>query len=369
MKIVKLSDLVPRYRSTFEELLRETWQQTWSNELAHQIVQWRYYERPGDTMTWVAMDDDRCVALLDSFLRPYLYNGQRILVRETADWYCMPKYRAGLGITLVGRFRKQPEPIFVLGGSRHTVEIVTAMRWLTLPPASSYVLPLSLRGLAGNLIRRRWRDHEGYASAIPKFVALRRPRHINAPSGHSEIRLLTPHDSISIDPSGPGLVQLLETSHWQWLARMPHDLGEPIGMLFLLDGRPAGVTIAQIEPAASGVDAKIVHVQCSEPAIGPWMISATAEMLASRGVDFIRCYVSSAAKIAALEQVGFLKSKTVPCFWLPNRGPVPTSLDVSYLRGDDSIPFQQLRGRAGQLSNREHCAYHTVLTATEGGRS
>jgi len=144
-----------------------------------------------------------------------------------------------------------------------------------------------------------------------------------------------------------GLTQLLETWHWHWLAKMPRDLAEPVGLLFLLDDEPAGLAYCQIEGSASGIDARIVHVQCIDAAICAWVIAATTEFLVERGAGFIRCCVSSDQKTAALERVGFIKSQDFLCYWLPGASPSPppTSVDVSNLRGDDAIPFHALRGR------------------------
>src|SRR5271166_2263357 len=46
-----------------------------------------------------------CVATLDSMLRPYLLDGQRILVRETADWYCVPRLRSRAPLPLPATWR------------------------------------------------------------------------------------------------------------------------------------------------------------------------------------------------------------------------------------------------------------------------
>src|SRR5271166_4523750 len=46
-----------------------------------------------------------CVATLDSMLRPYLLDGQHILVRETADWYCVPRLRSRAPLPLPATWR------------------------------------------------------------------------------------------------------------------------------------------------------------------------------------------------------------------------------------------------------------------------
>jgi hypothetical protein len=148
-------------------------------------------------------------------------------------------------------------------------------------------------------------------------------------------------------------VQLFEPQHWEWMVRMPPSLARPLGVAFYLDDTPVGFSLSQIEPTASGLDAKIVHLQCDMDAAVGWVISETTRLLADHGVGFLRCCVSTPAKIYAIEQVGWFKTRDVPCHWLPGKGTVvPNSLDVGYLRGDDAMPFQALRGR--QLMESVH---------------
>ena len=106
--------LDPSLRVPFELLLKQTWQQNWFGPLAEQIVDWRYFDRPPGSLTWVAMEDDACVGMIDSMVRPYLLDGQRIMVRETADWYCAPAYRKfGVGLWLLRKLQIYPEPVFM----------------------------------------------------------------------------------------------------------------------------------------------------------------------------------------------------------------------------------------------------------------
>ena len=79
--MIDLVELSEAHRAVFEDLLCESWQQNWTADVAQQIVRWRYYERPGHAVTWLALERDkrqsvpsRCVAILDSMLRPYMLN-------------------------------------------------------------------------------------------------------------------------------------------------------------------------------------------------------------------------------------------------------------------------------------------------------
>ena len=140
--MIQLERLSETNRPAFETLLSEIWQQNWNDQVAKSIVQWRYYDRPADAVTWLAMEHNACVGMLDSMLRPYLLDGHRILVRETADWYCIPQQRGILGLRLLWCLNSCPEPVFVMGGSETTRRILSQMRdWTNLPATSSYILP------------------------------------------------------------------------------------------------------------------------------------------------------------------------------------------------------------------------------------
>jgi len=343
--------LDPTFRVAFELLLQQTWQQNWSGAIAEQIVHWRYFDRPPGALTWLAMDGDVCVGMLDSMLRPYLLDGQRIMVRETADWYCSPAYRKyGVGLWLLRKLRLYPEPLFVLGGSHYTLEILPKWHWTQLPSATSYIFPVKIRGLAANLIRQRWWTHERWARAVPN-LPFKIPKRIAPPrGGRPHVQVLTDGKLNSPRPPvGEGLIQLFDQAHWEWLCRMPRDLAQPIGITFSLDSCLVGFSLSQIEPAASGLDARIMHIHTA-PDLLEWVIAETIRVLADHDVGFIRCCVSTDDKIKAMETIGYIKSKEVPCHWLQLSAPAtPGMIDVGYLRGDDAIPFQALRGRMGKV--------------------
>src|SRR6478672_10662270 len=99
---LRVTRLEGAIRPAFERLLAQVWGQTWSEDLARTLVRWRYDDRTPAGETWLAMDGEKCVAMVDSFLRPYLLDGRPILLRETCDWFCLPRYRPlGVGIRLM----------------------------------------------------------------------------------------------------------------------------------------------------------------------------------------------------------------------------------------------------------------------------
>jgi hypothetical protein len=353
----RLTQLNETNRPAFEALLVQAWAQNWGPDLARALIRWRYYDRPSGGGTWLAWNDGQCVAMLDSFVRPYLLDGRRIVVREGSDWYCQPKYRPlGLGVRLMREMMACPEPMIAIGGSAATVAMLPRLRWARLPDVQKYVLPIKARGLAGTLLRNRWPAGEGYARAIPGFIPVRRPRRRPAPPlGVARIAEWRPGTPPILPlPQRQGLVQLLDQVDQDWIARMPPGVAQLLGLAFFLDERPVGFSLSQIEPAVTGFDGCIVHLQAAdqrlaarqEQAVMDWVVAETASRLAARGVGIIRCTASSPEKGAALRNTGFVAAGLLPSYWWPKAGmPTPTGIDAGYLRADDAIPLPALRGR------------------------
>jgi hypothetical protein len=347
----RLTKLDATNRAAFEALLTQAWEQTWGPELARALISWRYYERPSDGGTWLVFNDDRCVAMLDTFLRPYLLDGRRILVREGADWFCLPKYRPfGVGMKLMLKMMTLAEPMISIGGSEATRTLLPRLGWTRLPDVQRYVLPLKARGLASLLLRNRWPAREAYARVIPRFIPLRGLRQAPKPQeGVARVAAWRP-DVRALDPEPlrNGLVQLLEQPDHAWIRRTPPDVAETLGLAFFLDDRPIGHSLSQIEPTISGLESRIVHLQMTQPtqAVADWMVAETASQLATRGAEVIRCWASSPEKSAALQRAGFVGAGPLPSYWWPRAdAPAPSALDAGYLRADDAMPLAALRGR------------------------
>jgi hypothetical protein len=348
---LRLTQLDETNRPAFEALLAHGWRQNWDPELARALIRWRYYDRPSGGGTWLAFNDGQCVAMLDSYVRPYLLDGRRILVREGADWYCLPKYRPlGLGVRLMQKMMTYPEPMLAISGSATTLATLPRLGWTRLPDVQDYLLPVKARGVASIVLRKRWPYREAYARAIPDIIPLRPPRRAPAPSsGVGRIARWRPGIPTGLPvPQQPGLVQLLEQADQDWIARMPPGVAKPFGLIFFLDDTPVGFSLSQIEPTKTGCDGRIVHLQTADPAqaVMDWIVAETSVRLAARGAGVIRCWASGAEKLVALRRAGFVAREPLPSYWWPKAGaPAPVALDAGYLRADDAMPFPALHGR------------------------
>jgi len=370
---LRLMQLDETNRADFEALLAHAWRQNWGPELARALIRWRYYDRPLGGGTWLACNDGQCVAMFDSFVRPYLLDGRRILVREGCDWYCLPKYRpVGLGMRLLRESMARPEPALSISGSDATRAILPRLGWTKLPDVQSCFLPIKARGLAGAVLRNRWPAGEVYARAIPGFIPLRLPRRAPAPPfGVGRVVEWRPGTPPVLPiPQQQGLVELLDQSHLDWIARMPPAVAQPLGLNFFLDDTPVGFSLSQIEPAITGFDGRMVHLQIAHPAqaVVDWVVAETASHLAARGVGMIRCWASTPQKLAALSKTGFAVKGPLPSYWLSKSGiSTPSGIDAGFLSADHIMPFPALHGRhlARSWAGSHRSRSSTVLR--EGG--
>jgi hypothetical protein len=338
-------------RPAFEKLVSDAWGANWGNELSQALISWRYYDRQPENDTWIALDGDQCIALLDSFVRPYALDGRIISIRETCDWFCQPKYRPfGVGLKLMRQVMTNPEPMLTIGGSEATQAILPRLGWTSAPDAHRYVLPIRTRGAAATWLRRHWPRRERLAEAVPDLSFFRRPRRAPALAGGT-VQIEDPDQGILSSlplPARSGLVQILLDSERRWISRMPLWFAQPAWLAFSIDGRPVGRSFSQMEPTASGFEACIVHLEALDEstAVMNWIVSETARFLVGRGAGLIRCSASSSHKAAALVKSGFLNCGIRPSYWWHAAGtPAPSSLDAGYLRGDDALPFAALRSR------------------------
>jgi hypothetical protein len=322
----------------------------WHAKFVSEIFRWRYLDRPSAGGTWLAFDNDECAAVIDSFIRPYLLESRRVLVREPADWFSLPDYRPfGLGLKLMREMMERPEPIIVIGGTRATQSLLPGLGWKTLPAVQNMVLPVTLRGLAGDILHRRWSRRANYARAIPGFLPVRAPRAASSPICNTRVEEWQPGQELSSValPQQNGLIALLELADLEWIWAAPRGLFRPVVLVFWVGGEAVGLSLSQLEPTGSGPDGRIVHLRIAptEQSIADWVASETARRLSQAGAGFIRCRASAPMTINALRNTGFTAIHSEPGFWwAKDRTPPPVNIDVGYLRGDDALPFGVARG-------------------------
>ena len=319
----------------FEELLAQAWGQNWGPRFARELVEWRYYQRPSRRDTWLAMDGKHALPSSTSSCGPTFLTDLPLRSARPATGFALRRTApSGIGIRPMRQMMAYPEPILSIGGTEATLAILPRLGWQPLAEVQSYVLPVKMRNLAGTWLRRNWPTHEAIANAIPNFIPFHLPRRAPPPLGCvARTEEWQPGTAIPMPlPERQGLVQILEQADQDWIAKMPPWLARPLGLLFFAGENLVGFSLSQLEPAVSGFDGCIVHLQTAhetQPVVD-WIVGETAWRLATRGAGIVRCYASSAAKIAALEKAGFSRWMPRPSYWWHREGTLaPRLIDAS----------------------------------------
>jgi fatty-acyl-CoA synthase len=329
-------------RAALLKLMPFVWSQ-WDGDFIREMFQWRYLDRPSDCGTWLAFDNDECVALIDSFVRPYILDSRRVLVREPADWFSLPQYRPfGVGLTLIRAMMECSEPIIAIGGTDATRSLLPRLGWKSLPAVYDMTLPVTFRGFVHKVLRNRAPRYAERARAIPRAIPARWPPKSTPFFSDACIEEWQPGQRLSIPvPQEGGLIALLQPADLEWMYKAPRRLLRPMVLTFWVGGESVGLSLSQLEPSAYGANGRIVHLQVSRPTeeIVEWVVCETARRLAEMGAELIRCRASHQSIVMVLRKTGFTTGSEPAFWWAKDGSPPPSSLDIGYLRGDDTIPF------------------------------
>ena len=306
---------------------------SWSRKQAECHFAWRYLSREGGE-TLIARDGEHGIAVIDSFLRPYVQDGRRIMVRETCDWFCRPDYRRfGIGVQLMRRMMGRPEPIIVIGGSESNDNLLPKLGWTRLPDVENFFLPLSARVTAevGGM-HRFVKLASGVVPRLPLFF-LPRP---NPPSASVEVRLRQASDDLPPEDEAHNFSPSLDSRTLDWLPLAP--VFEVKVLNFVSDGKPVGVSICRLGNHPFGKTASILHLHTANPGLFAWMVGSTVRFLHEQGAGIIRCRSSSPSLNAALRRSHFLRSKPATAFWWSRDKELPHApMYLSLLRADDGV--------------------------------
>jgi hypothetical protein len=328
-------------QSARELLTRHVWKRNWSEDLAQSYFAWRYTSRPaGETL--VALDAGRCIAIVDTFLRPYRIAGRRRMVRETCDWFCLPEYRPlGIGLHLMRQVMAKPEPAIAVGGSEHTQELLPKLRWASLPAVYDFVFPASAKTVVSFLARASGR-FAWVAGLVPNIPLVRRHPRSSPPFDRLLVQVRLVGDLDSCPGTGPyDFGPEVELPVLDWLLRAPPILGEFVVLRFLADDVHVGVAICRIEKLSLGCIAQVIHLQPALLEVINWMVSETVRYLLDRGAGVIFGRSSCPFISGALAAAGFYRQKPQPVFWWTRDSLSPIGpFNLASLQADDALHFR-----------------------------
>jgi len=338
-------DLMPENAAALEAvLLGHVWAHRWTPEQARQVVEWRYWRRPSG-WTRLAIQNGACVGVIDSFLRPYVVAGRSVLVRETCDWWCDARLRpTGLGVRLMRQMMAGEQSLISIGGNDINLELLPRLKWRYIGDVRKSILPLKARDMAAVALRKGRR--ESLARAVPGFVRIRRPRAVSPPSGGRVCRWQPGEKAPLPEPDAQGVAAVLDGTVLEWLMDSPVAVARVQALSFSIENVPVGFAVIQFEPTPLGTEGKIVHLQVTQESTGSlgWIVAELVRRLADAGAGLVRARSSSAAMDMALRQAGFMIVRSEPVYWWGSDGPAGVgSLQLSYLRADDAMPFTAVK--------------------------
>lgn len=341
---VSMQPLTEATLAAVGELVLEFWQRAWGPQFTEEFLRWRFLHRPnGETL--LLMDADRCVGIIDSFLRSYLVDGNIATVRELGDWYSRPEYR-GIGLKTMRAMMKKPEPILSIGGSESTKALLPKMGWKPLShPAADYALAVT--GAAPvNAISTRF-GIPGKRLTVRLANRFTRPRRwFRSRSKYSKSAEVRPYTGTSTAICGlpsAGFYQvasLIRHDEIDWLRAAPGRMGQFIALEFLVDGDIAGITVSRVFDLGFLRQANILQVQTSRVSLDMyrWMIEETTNQLVAQGASSVRCRASCVILADALKELHFIKRDTLQTvWWSGGQGAPQGPVLLSRFRADDGL--------------------------------
>ena len=327
-----------------KEMLPGLWGRNWSPEFVDRLFRWRFLERQGGESI-LAMDGDQCVAMIDSWVRDYMIDGDLVRVRELCDWFSLPEY-GGAGLKPMRMMMKKPEPIVSIGGSQATQSLLPRLGWKALShPAVDYSLLLTGAPLVDRFFNRFNLPGKKACVRLASSISLphRSPGTHIAPA--KELAFIehtrnSPVPNVNPPRGSYQLASLIGSNEIDWICSAPKEMGEFIALEFLVEDQVIGLTLSRLFSGEHTIKANIVQVQSSQVSTESyrWMINETASVMASRGADVVKCRTSCALMADALHQLGYLKRgswQTV--WWSKSQEPPIGPILLSRYRADDAI--------------------------------
>ena len=344
---VSMQPLTENTLAAVGELVLEFWHRAWDPQFTQEMLHWRFLQRPhGETL--LVMDGDRCVGMIDSFLRDYLLDGDIVQVRELGDWYSRPEYR-GIGLKTMRSMMKRPEPIMSIGGSEATQSLLPKLGWKPLAnPAADYALTVTRAALVNAASQRLGIPGKRFTVRLANRFTHPRRWFLSDPR-HRDNATVRPYVGTSGAIGGipsAGFYQmasLIGREEIKWLHQAPEKMGQFLALEFLIDDEVAGITVSRLFDLGYLQQANILQVQTSQVSMDMyrWMIEETTNQLVAQGASSVRCRTSCVILADALKELHFHKRDTLQTVWWSREQDAPQGpVLLSRFRADDGIqPF------------------------------
>jgi hypothetical protein len=338
-------DVRAEHLPAVRQLLMLYWERTWPPGVADHFLHWRLFDRPEWTAV-AAFDGDRCVAFIDSFVRPYTIDDRRVRVRETGEWFCLPDYRPLASLKVLQALMKKPEPIVATTNSEVTKAVLPRLKWQVVCEQQQCVFPVGV-GVAVKGLTKRLKIQ---LSTLPAFTGtllpfrFRKPRKLPAPDPSASVSEITSADDLpDLEPPADtfALYALADRAEARWFSAAPSGEGRFIWLQFQLNGKTVGLSLSRIFREGPYQAARLLHIQSTRhnPEIYAWIASETSGHLVAGGVHWIEARSTSDMIVDALEATGYMKGNAFPVYWWPggDRVELDGSILLHGMRGEEAL--------------------------------
>ena len=341
---VVIVDVTAEHLPAVRQLLLHYWERDWPAEIADRFLRWRLFERP-DWNAVAAFDGDRCVAFIDSFVRPYTVGGERTRVRETGEWFCLPEYRPLVSMRVLQSLMKKPEPIIATTNSEVTSAVLPRLKWQVVCEQQQCVFAIgvgtAVKGLT-NRLKMKLNTLPSFTGVLLPF-RFRKPKRLPAPDQPASVnKIEAVEDLPDIRPPADAfsLCALADRDEARWFGEAPSSEGRFFWLQFTLKGEIVGLSLSRIFREGPYQAARLLHLQSNrhDPDLYAWMASETSHHLAASGVHWIEARSTCPMIVNAFETIGYMKGKSFPVYWWPgNHEDLDGGIFVNGMRGEEAL--------------------------------
>jgi len=317
---------------------------TWTRPRSAAHARWRS-DAP-DARGFLAVRDGECLAMVRAFRRLYRLDDSWVPFLEPFDWATRPDlHGSGLGVRVLERLMREPEPLLVVGGSDEACALLARRGWRRAGAATRFA-----RALAPAVARsaaRRLRLPPGAAAIAARgrdaWLAARGAR---APRGGRVVAVAAigaEVDALYRGRTAYGTLALWTRERLRWLAADFAGAGHFVPLYFAQDDRLRGWALLRVVATEDGTSAELVDLldPAADRAVYGWMIGEAVRIARAFGAERIGAATTCAAVAAALGAHGFAEAGALPIHvWPPARGDLPGPLLLGSNTRDTALhPF------------------------------
>jgi hypothetical protein len=290
--------------------------QVWPRPRTDAFLRWRY-RAPAFHRGYLALRDGSCLAMLSVFRRPYRAGDGIVHVADSFDWFTLPELqKSGLGVRLMQRLMKDPDPVIVTGGSPDTRALLPKMGFRTLDRVRRYWLPIGADRVASLLAERSVpRSFSRLAFRVARHWV--GPRRLQAPAGGRAFAVAgVGEEAHNIDPrpGARGCAPVWTPEFLAWLQLGFPGMGHYLPLYYGVGERLVGWALLRIFEGAEGCEAHLLDVRAREDdaALYAWMVSEAVARAAGLGAGLLTTGTTLPALEQALRDNRFRQAESAP---------------------------------------------------------